>query len=205
MPLPHEGRPLTHKRRANYGRTCDRGPVQIRVAQRKDDAAIDELLQTAMGDHVPPFVARLRADPNHNSELEFVADDDGTVVGFVMLDYVGLENELKDTILVLTPLAVIPDRQRAGIGSALVNHCIEVSNQLGEPLLFVEGIPGYYPKFGFQSAADVGLIKPDEKIPDAAFMVKLLNNYAPEVRGQVRYTSAYEGLPDPPSLDDSAL
>ena len=43
----------------------------------------------------------------------------------------------------------------------------------------VEGIPAYYPRFGFERASALGFISPHPKIPDDAFMVKRLPGYSP--------------------------
>ena len=54
-------------------------------------------------------------------------------------------------------MAVRPDVQRRGIGSALVRAGIDECRRRGVGLIVVLGHPGYYPRFGFQPAATVGL------------------------------------------------
>jgi predicted N-acetyltransferase YhbS len=48
----------------------------------------------------------------------------------------------------------------------------------------VEGIPSYYPRFGFERASALGF-RPDHAIPDEAFMVKRLPGWTPELAGRV--------------------
>jgi putative acetyltransferase len=61
--------------------------------------------------------------------------------------------------------------------------------------VLVEGIPGYYPRFGFVSATGLGLERPDERIPDAAWLAAPLSAYDPRVRGRVVYPSFFPGPP----------
>lgn len=57
----------------------------------------------------------------------------------------------------LAPMAVRPDRQRQGIGSALVRAGLDACRARGIGLVVVLGHPGYYPRFGFRPAAAIGL------------------------------------------------
>jgi putative acetyltransferase len=97
--------------------------------------------------------------------------------------------ELADgtSILMLSPLAVRPDRQRTGIGSALVRKGLRVSAERTEPLVIVEGDPRYYSRFGFVAASELGLERPYEKIPVAAFQALRLPAYVQRARGRVHY------------------
>jgi len=125
-------------------------------------------------------------------ELSLVALDNDEVVGHVMFSYMALETGEGDLpILDLAPLAVLPARQGQGIGSALTRHGLELAERRGEPLVLVEGIPAYYPRFGFERASRHGILSPSPQIPDEAFMVKLLSNYDPKFRGRVRYPPAF--------------
>lgn len=65
---------------------------------------------------------------------------------------------------------------------------------VGEPAVIVEGIPGFYPRFGFDPAVPLGFISPDTKIPDDAFMVKRLPGYSPDLAGQIVYPEAFDVL-----------
>jgi putative acetyltransferase len=125
-------------------------------------------------------------------ELSLVAIVEERVVGHVMFSYVTLEAPTGERrILDLAPLAVHPDHQNQGIGTALTEHGLDLIEALGEPLVLVEGIPSYYPRFGFERASLHGITPPSPKIPDDAFMVKLLTNYDPGYRGKVRYPPAF--------------
>jgi putative acetyltransferase len=67
-------------------------------------------------------------------------------------------------------MAVAPDRQRAGIGSALIRAGIEECQRQGIDAVFVVGHPEYYPRFGFKPASSVGCVC-EFDVPDEAFMV----------------------------------
>jgi putative acetyltransferase len=124
--------------------------------------------------------------------LSLVAVEDDHVVGHVMFSYVTLETPTGEIwILDLAPLAVHPDHQNQGVGTALTEHGLELVEALGEPLVLVEGIPSYYPRFGFERASLHRITPPSPKIPDEAFMVKLLPRYDPSYRGRVRYPPAF--------------
>ena len=88
-------------------------------------------------------------------------------------------------------MCVTPDRQRRGIGSALVREALRRAEARGEPLVLVLGHPGYYPRFGFAPAAELGLTPPDARIPSEAFMAIRLRAYDPTLRGQVVFPPAY--------------
>ena len=61
--------------------------------------------------------------------------------------------------------------------------------------MLVEGIPAYYPRFGFMSATALGLERPDERIPDQAWLALPLSAYDPSIRGRVVYPPFFPGPP----------
>jgi len=125
-------------------------------------------------------------------ELSLVAIVDDRVVGHIMFSFVTLETPDREVrILDLAPLAVNPDHQNQGIGTALTEHGLDLIEARGEPLVLVEGIPSYYPRFGFERASFHGITPPSPKIPDNAFMVKLFPGYDSSLRGRVRYSAAF--------------
>jgi putative acetyltransferase len=111
-----------------------------------------------------------------------------------MLSFVGIAGGARDRLLVLTPMSVRPDRQRRGVGRALIEEVLSRAEAAGEPAVLVEGIPAYYPRFGFEPAGALGFEKPSPKIPDEAFMVKRLPGWDPALAGRVVYPPSYEGL-----------
>jgi predicted N-acetyltransferase YhbS len=69
-----------------------------------------------------------------------------------------------------------------------------------EPLIVLVGHPGYSPRFGFAPASLLGLLPPDDRTPEAAFMALRLPDYDPKFRGRIVYPDAFaiaEGLPPP--------
>lgn len=140
------------------------------------------------------LVERIRASGNYVPELALVAEDDSGVTGFVMVSWIGVEGGSRDRILDLSPLGVRPDRQNRGVGVALTEEVLRRVEALGEPAVVVEGIPSYYPRFGFERASALGFAPDHEGIPDAAFMVKRLPGYTPELAGRVVYPPAFDHL-----------
>jgi putative acetyltransferase len=138
------------------------------------------------------LIALIRQSDLYVPELSLVAVEDDLVVGHVMFSYVTLETAAGPVrIFDLAPLAVHPHHQGRGVGTALTEHGLGLIERRGEPLVLVEGIPAYYPRFGFVRASLHGITPPSPRIPDDAFMVKLLPGYHPGLRGPVRYPAAF--------------
>jgi putative acetyltransferase len=92
----------------------------------------------------------------------------------------------------LAPMAVMPDRQRQGIGLALVKRGLEILRERGCPFVVVLGHPNYYPRFGFERASTHGLSCQWEGVPDEAFMVLILDSDAMRgVSGVVKYRNEF--------------
>src|SRR5687767_7258951 len=92
----------------------------IREETPGDFAAVHHLNQEAFGPGSPEagLVESLRDAGAHVPALCLVAEQRSQVVGHIFLSEATLESG--DAVLALAPMAVLPARQRAGIGSALV-------------------------------------------------------------------------------------
>lgn len=55
-------------------------------------------------------------------------------------------------ILALAPLSVLPQYQRQGVGTALVNEGHKIAKDLGYSYSVVLGSEKYYPRFGYEPA-----------------------------------------------------
>ncbi|HZR96088.1 MAG TPA: N-acetyltransferase [Gaiellaceae bacterium] len=161
----------------------------VRLAREDDDAAILDVHRRAFGDEgeeVVRIVQELRAGGYAVPELAFVAEVDGRVVGSVLSSWVGLEGAER-RFLQLSPLGVLPEHQRRGHGGALVRASLDGAGARREPLLFVEGNPAYYGRFGFVRADELGWPPPPEALFDWAFQVAVLDERADLPRGRVVY------------------
>lgn len=165
----------------------------VRPERAQDEHELAAVIDAAFGDtETSAFTAQIRTSPGYVPELTFVADDDGELVGFTMLSYVTAG---EGDVLILTPMAVQPDRQRTGVGKQVVRAAIAAAEARGEPVLLVEGVPSYYPQFGFRSASELGFGRPDPRIPEAAWLALPLAAWDPSVAGAVVYPDFF---PPPP-------
>jgi putative acetyltransferase len=164
----------------------------IRLAAHGDWPSILEAHRAAFDpEDVPRLVAELRDRSDlYVPELSFVAEEDGRVVGHVMNTWNWIE-ETDERVLQLSPLGVLPQYQRRGHGSELVRASLEAVRAAGEPLLLVEGAPGYYGRFGFVRADELGLLPPPEALYDWAFQVAVLDPEATLPQGRVVYSEPF--------------
>ena len=131
--------------------------------------------------------------PSHG--LSLVATEAETVVGHVMFTQSLLDAPARLVpVQVLSPLGVLPERQRMGIGSMLITKGLEILNARGVPLVFLEGSPGYYSRFGFVAARELALRRPSLRIPDEGFQVKVLGGYESWMTGTLVYSQTFWDL-----------
>jgi putative acetyltransferase len=180
--------------------------MELREEQPGDREAVRSVHQRAFGDEgamVAELVDTLREDVTAGEGLALVAEVDGQVAGHVMFTRSLLDAPRRLVeVQVLSPLGVLPGRQRQGIGSALVRHGLKIVADRAVPLVFLEGSPDYYPRFGFVQAGTLGFRKPSLRIPDAGFQVAALPAYEPWMTGTLVYSEPFwrhdaVGLRDP--------
>ena len=169
--------------------------MQVRREEPSDREAVGEIHRAAFGDQgewVARLVDGLRAGLTADNGLSLVAIDSGTVVGHVMFTTSLLDapSRLVD-VQVLSPVGVLPARQRRGIGSLLISTGLQALAERSIPLVFLEGSPVYYPRFGFVPAKEAGFRKPSLRIPDAGFQVKLLPAFEPWMTGTLVYSHTF--------------
>src|SRR5262245_33560783 len=134
--------------------------VSIREENERDREAIRRVNQLAFAqEEEARLVDALRA--GGFSRLSLVAEKDGQVVGHILFSDLPIV-AAAGTIpaLALAPMAVLPEYQRQGIGSALVRQGLEVCRQRGHRVVIVVGHPHFYPRFGFSAARAAALESP---------------------------------------------
>jgi putative acetyltransferase len=126
--------------------------------------------------------------------VSLVAEDNGQVIGHIMFSPVALSGYPDLKVMGLAPMAVAPEHQRKGIGSALVRAGLEQCRQLGFAAVVVLGHPDYYTRFGFSPASRFG-IDSEYEVPEAAFMaMELQPDTLRGKAGRVKYHAAFNNL-----------
>ncbi|TCC37600.1 GNAT family N-acetyltransferase [Kribbella speibonae] len=169
--------------------------MDLREERPSDRQAVRDTHLQAFGDHGPvvaDLVDSLRDTIAPDGGLSLVAEQDGLVVGHVMFtrSLLDADRRLVD-VQVLSPLGVLPEFHRRGIGSALVQHGLTALAERAVPLVFLEGDPGYYSRFGFEPAGGLGFRKPSLRIPDGAFQVVRLPGHEPWMTGTLVYAEPF--------------
>ena len=127
--------------------------VVFRTVEPRDYGSTREVVDAAVRpEDVVTFLDALRADGCILGE--WLAEDSSGPIGLIVFSRVWVERKNGDRLggAMLTPLAVLPDRQRLGIGGRLMDYALRELEASGETLFFVLGHPDYYPRAGFSSA-----------------------------------------------------
>jgi putative acetyltransferase len=126
--------------------------------------------------------------------ISLIAEEKLAVVGHIMFSPVKLSGHSELRIMGLAPMAVAPEHQRIGIGSALVRAGIEQCKKLGCGAVVVLGHPEYYPRFGFSPSASFG-ISCEYDVPEEEFMIlELQPDFLDGVSGNLEYHEAFSSL-----------
>jgi putative acetyltransferase len=177
-----------------YWITVGPAALVIRPERGDDHQAVHDVHARAFGDGepVPALVDALRAA---HPTLGLVATVDERVVGHVLLSTCRLDAlpRLVD-VLSLSPLGVLPEFQRNGIGTRLVAAALAAADDRGVPLVFLEGSPRYYGRRGFTDATKSGFRPPTLRYPPGAFQVATLSSYEDWMTGTFVYSDVFWDL-----------
>jgi len=158
----------------------------VRPAIEGDAAAIRAVVTAAFGRSLEArIVEDVRAEAAALAEL--VAEAEGEVIGHLLLSR--MTARPARVVAALGPLAVRPELQRLGHGGALVRAGVDALRLLDAEACVVLGHPGYYPRFGFSTAAAAQLASPYAGLP--AFMALELQPDALAHPLEVAYPAAF--------------
>ena len=120
--------------------------------------------------------------------ISLVAVDGESIVGHILFTPIALDSSGPPaTVMGLGPMAVLPQWQRRGIGSMLVEAGLRECQEAGCQIVVVIGHPEFYPRFGFRPARAYGL-RSEFDVPDEAFMAaELIAGALAGRSGLVRY------------------
>lgn len=162
--------------------------IGIRAERPSDRAAIFDLNARAFGgDLEARLVDRLRE--RGAVAVSLVAVDGDAVVGHILFSPVTVQGR---AFAALGPMCVAPERQRSGVGSALVRAGIEACRARGDAAVFVLGHAGYYPRFGFEPAAPRGLHYKSSDFDPYFFVLELREGALQDAKGLVEYDQAFD-------------
>ena len=90
-------------------------------------------------------------------------------------------------------LAVVPDLQKKGIGSALLREGLAACSLIGWTAVFLLGDPRYYSRFGFEMAANRELVHSGQ---DGEYLqyLEIGSDALLAVTGEVRFHSVFEAF-----------
>ncbi|MDN7013431.1 N-acetyltransferase [Methanoculleus sp. FWC-SCC3] len=144
----------------------------VRQESRDDYDSIYHLVTTAFGtagggdDSEQNLVEHLRKSERYVPELALVAEEDGKVVGQIMLTRTYVTNGgPRFEGLLLVPIAVMLEYRGRGIGTELISTALKQAGGMGFKAVFLAGDPGYYCRFGFVPTICYG-IRSSIDIPD---------------------------------------
>jgi putative acetyltransferase len=127
--------------------------VQIRSEKRGEEESISAVITAAFAraEHSAGNEARIVEALREAKSLavSLVATENGRIAGHAAFSPVTIDGR-SDGWFGLGPVAVVPNRQGHGIGSALIHAGIAALSEGGAKGCVVLGEPAYYARFGFK-------------------------------------------------------
>lgn len=126
--------------------------------------------------------------------VSLVAEAEGKILAHIMFSSVQLSGHPSLSLMGLAPMAVLPEYQRKGIGSALVKSGLEQCRALGVGAVVVLGHIAYYPRFGFVPYVRYGISCEYEAHEEAFMVLELQSGYLAGKKGTIQYHDAFKNV-----------
>ncbi|MBN1377657.1 MAG: N-acetyltransferase [Gammaproteobacteria bacterium] len=172
----------------------------IRNEIKSDYKIVEEMTREAFWNlHMPGcdehYVVHLMRDhPDFVPEMAYVAEVDNKIVGNIMYtkSFVLDENNNRIDTLTFGPICVLPEYQRQGIGTSLINHTKKIAIQNKTKAIIILGHPHNYCKHGFKNCIDYGISDSDGRYPYGQLVLELEKSVFEGKAWKFHFSSVYE-------------
>ena len=139
--------------------------IIFRLEKKEDYRAVENLVRESFWNVYRPGCSEhyvihvLRDDPAFVKELDFVMEENGSIIGqnVFMRNAVAADDGRSIPILTMGPICIAPALKRRGYGKALLDYSLERAAAMGFGAVMFEGNIEFYGKSGFDVASKFGI------------------------------------------------
>ena len=172
--------------------------IFIRQEMSSDYRIVENITREAFwNQHVPGcdehyLMHIMRQDPDFIHELDIVAVYQDKIIGNIayMKTFVEQDNSEKYEVIVFGPISVLPEFQKMGVGSKLIEYTISKAKDMGYKAIIIYGDPDYYCRFGFVPAKKYDIRTSDDMYLPSLQVLELSAGYMKS--GRFIESSVYE-------------
>jgi len=173
--------------------------IELRLEEEKDYRLVEELTREAFWNIYVPgcnehlLIHNVRKAKQFIKQLDYVAVCNNEIVGNIVYVESKITSANKEyAVLTFGPVSVLPKYQSKGIGSALINHTIKLSKDMGYKAIVIYGDPEYYKRFGFKPSKEYRITNQEGKYPAALLVLELFQNSLDGINGRFDEGTLYE-------------
>ena len=174
----------------------------IRLEEKNDYRAVENLVRESFWNIYKPGCSEhyvihvLRNDPAFIRELDFVMEQDGSIIGqnIFMKTIIEVDDGSIVDVLTMGPIGITPELKRQGYGKALLDYSLGKAAEMGYGAVLFEGNIGFYGKSGFDYAGKFGIRYHDfPEDADASFFLckELIPGYLDGITGVYQTPQGY--------------
>jgi predicted N-acetyltransferase YhbS len=173
-------------------------PVKKEEYRYIEDFVFEVFGNTTFSDGVieKALVKEIREKPYYIPQLDLVVEEEGRIIGHCILSKLPISHRHENEILMFSPVSVIMNKQRHGVGAFMLKEGIALAIEMGFKGIIVEGHPGYYQRFGFRTSTEYGIYASEKNLPPSdenLMAMELYENGLENISGEVDY-SIYRAL-----------
>ncbi len=174
--------------------------IRIRAEHEEEHRLIEEITREAFwnlqvqGCDEHYMVHVMRNHPDFIKELALVAVVDCQVVGNIMYMKSHIVDEADEKIETLTfgPISVLPEYQRKGIGTRLIETSFKKAREMGYEVVIIAGHPHNYCKHGFKNARDFNISDSEGNYPYGLLVFELSRGVLQGKKYRCQFSDAYK-------------
>lgn len=180
----------------------NKNDYSIRLERKEDYRKTENLVRESFWNVYRPgclehyVLNQQRNHPDFISDLDFVMEKDGEIIGQNVFLKAKIDADDGRTIPILTmgPICITPDLKRQGYGKILLDYSLEKAAAMGYGAVCFEGDINFYGKSGFSVAGRFGIRYhglPEGE--DASFFLckELISGYLDGITGEYRTPDVY--------------